>query len=88
MSRLNILKNADPLLGIEVQLPRRCQCGHDILYVAANRSPHGASLYCAVCGRNCGWLSNEIANFLTCVIARFGRPTAPVCVRMPCGTLP
>jgi hypothetical protein len=88
MSRLDVFKNADPLLGIEVQLPRHCQCGHDMLRVGPNRGPHGASLYCALCGRDCGWLSNEIVNFLSAVIARFGRPTAPVCVRVPRGERP
>jgi hypothetical protein len=59
-----------------------------MLHVGAGRGLHGASLYCARCGRHCGWLSHEIAKFLTAVIARFGRPTAPVCVRVPRGTLP
>ena len=88
MSRLDIFKNVDPLLGIKVQLPRHCQCGHDMLHVGPGGGPHRASLHCVVCGRHCGWLSQETAKFLSAVIERFGRPTVPVCVRVPRGTLP
>jgi hypothetical protein len=50
MSRLDIFKNVDPLLGIKVQLPRHCQCGHDMLHVGPGGGPHRASLHCALCG--------------------------------------
>jgi hypothetical protein len=88
MSRLDIFGNADPLNGIEVHLPHHCPCGHDMLHIGPGRGPHRASLYCALCGRHCGWLSHETAKFLSAVIERFGRPTAPVCVRVPRGALP
>ena len=42
-----------------------------------------ASLHCVRCGHQRGWLSNEIAKFLSDVIEHFGRPIAPVRVRMP-----
>jgi hypothetical protein len=54
-----------------------------VLHVGPGGGPHRASLHCVVCCRNCGWLSHETAKFLSAVIARFGRPTAPVCVRVP-----
>jgi len=73
----------DPLVGIEINLPRHCPCGHDMLHVGPTRGQHRASLQCTRCGRQCGWLSNEITNFLTAVFANFGRPTAPVYVRVP-----
>jgi len=82
-SHLDMFHNADPLIGIEINLPRHCQCGHDMLRVGPGRGPHRASLKCARCGRHCGWLSLKIANFLSAVIARFGRPIAPVHVRVP-----
>jgi hypothetical protein len=77
------LLGADLLIGIEVHLPRHCRCGHDLLRIGPGRGAHRASLRCARCGRHCGWLSSESANFLTAVVARFGRPSAPVCVRVP-----
>ena len=77
------LNNADPLVGIVVNLPRHCQCGHDMCRVGPGRDPHRASLQCTRCGRHRGWLSHKTANFLSAVIERFGKPIAPVRVRMP-----
>jgi len=82
------LLGADPLTGVEVHLPRHCRCGNNILHIGPGRGPHRASLHCPRCGRHCGWLSNEAAKFLTAVVARFGRPTAPVLVRVPRRALP
>ena len=82
MTRLDPF-NADALVGLEVNLPRRCSCGHDTLHIGPSRGPHRASLHCCRCNIHCGWLSNEIADFLSAVIAHFGRPTAPVYVRVP-----
>jgi hypothetical protein len=79
---LDMFHNADPLVGIEIKLPRHCQCGHDMLHVGPGRDTHRASLQCARCGRHCGWLSHKTANFLSDVIGRFGRPIAPVHVRV------
>jgi hypothetical protein len=76
------VNNADRLVGIEINLPRHCQCGHDTLRVGPSRSSHRASLECARCGRHCGWLSHKTATFLSAVIGRFGRPIAPVRVRV------
>jgi hypothetical protein len=77
------LDNADPLVGIVVNLPRHCQCGHDMCHVGPGRDPHRTSLKCARCGRSRGRLSQKTANFLSAVVARFGRPIAPVHVRVP-----
>ena len=52
--QLDMFHNVDPLVGIEINLPRHCQCGHDILRVGASRDPHRASLQCTRCGRQCG----------------------------------
>jgi hypothetical protein len=81
--QLDIFDAADPLVGIEVNLPRYCPCGHNTLLVGPGRGPHRASLRCPRCGRDCGWLLDEIAKFICSVIKHFGRPTAPVCVRVP-----
>jgi hypothetical protein len=81
--QLDTFHNADPLIGLEIKLPRHCRCGHDMLRVGPGRDPHRASLHCARCGRLCGWLSPKTANFLSDVIGRFGRPITPVQVRVP-----
>ena len=81
--QLDRFHNADPLVGIEINLPRHCPCGHDMLHVGPGRGPHRASLQCARCGRHCGWLSHKTATFPSAVIGRFGRPIAPVHVRAP-----
>jgi hypothetical protein len=73
--------NADPLIGIAIKVPRRCQCGHDLFHVGPGRGGHRASLHCARCRHHCGWLSYQTAKFLSDVIEHFGKPTTPVCVR-------
>jgi len=80
--QLGNLHNVDPLVGLKVNLPRQCQCGHDVVHVGPGRGPHRASLQCALCGRHCGWLSHKAAKFLADVIDRFGKPIAPVRVRV------
>jgi hypothetical protein len=52
--QLRKLHNVDPLVGLKVNLPRHCPCGHDMLHVGPGRGPHRASLQCARCGRYCG----------------------------------
>jgi hypothetical protein len=84
--QLDIFHNADPLVGIEINLPRQCPCGHDMLHLGPGRGPHRASLQCARCKRHCGWLSQKTANFLFEVIDRFGKPVAPIHVRCASGT--
>jgi hypothetical protein len=81
--QLNMFHNVNPLVGIKVNLPRQCPCGHDMLHVGPGRGPHKASLQCARCGRHCGWLSHKAAKFLSEVIGRFGRPVASVRVHVP-----
>jgi hypothetical protein len=81
--QLDMFHNADPLVGIEINLPRHCQCGHEMLHVGPGGDPHRASLQCARCGRHCGWLSHKAAKFLSDVIGRFGKPVAPVRVHVP-----
>jgi len=78
--QLDMFDNADPLIGIEINLPHHCQCGHDMLHVGAGSGPHRASLHCARCKRHCGWISHESAKFLSAVIERFGRPTVPITI--------
>jgi hypothetical protein len=86
--QLEMFGATDPLVGIELNLPRHCQCGHDVLRLGPGRGTHRASLRCAHCWRHCGWLSNESAKFISSVIEHFGRPTTPVCMHVSRGALP
>jgi hypothetical protein len=81
--QLDMFHKAEPLIGIQVNLPRHCKCGHVTLHIGSGCGPHRASLHCFSCGRHCGYLSNEITNFLTEVVEHFGRTRAPVCIRVP-----
>src|SRR5262245_7367425 len=81
VSTKNLPVSVNALTGLKVQLPRSCQCGHDLLLTGEGKGPHKASLNCARCKRHCGWLSAESADFIAEIIARFGRPTAPIEVR-------
>jgi hypothetical protein len=74
----------DPLVGIEVAMPRHCQCGEPTYYIDAGRSgPHRVSLRCPKCSSHGGWLSHEVASFLEKIVEKFGRPDKPVSVRVP-----
>jgi hypothetical protein len=77
----DLFDGADPLVGIEVNLPHHCPCGNGALRIGPGRGPHRASLHCTWCGRHCGWVSNPTAKFLSDIIKHFGRPIEPVCVR-------
>ena len=74
----------DSLVRLVVQLPRQCRCGSNLSHIGPSSGPHRASLHCAQCGHHSGWLSQEVAKFLTDTIERFGRPTEPIRVRTPC----
>jgi hypothetical protein len=80
--QLDVFHNADPLVGIAINLPRHCQCRHNMLLVGPGRGPHRASLQCARCGLHCGWLSHKTAT-LSFRRDRAFRPIAPVHVRAP-----
>jgi hypothetical protein len=81
--QLDMFGDADPLIGIEVNVPRHCECGQDILRIGPGHGPYRASLQCPRCGRDCGCLSHIVAKFLSEVVEHFGRPSAPVQVRVP-----
>ena len=72
--------------GIVVELEHRgCKwCGSSTMRIAGpGVGPHAAALVCPHCHRNGGWLPKESAAFVTAIVTKFGRPTAPVIVRNP-----
>jgi hypothetical protein len=72
----------EPLDGLRVRLPTRCRCSSTVAFIEAGRGPHRAGLRCC-CGRHAGWVSGASYQFLTEVVANFGRPTSPIEIRVP-----
>ena len=72
---------ADPLRGLAVQLSDSCQCGSYDAVIGEGKGPHRASLFCSKCERHRGWMANEAHAFVTQVIEKFGKPTAPIRIR-------
>ncbi len=68
------------VVGLEVILPRSCQCGEIVAVVGSSRGPHHAGVVCSRCGVHRSWLSGETAAFLNAILEHFGRPTVPVVV--------
>src|SRR5262249_25592575 len=66
------------IAGVEVVLPRRCQCGEMIAIIGSSRGPHHASVTCSACGIFRTWLSGETCRFITTILDTFGRPDEPI----------
>jgi hypothetical protein len=80
------MTDTTPLLGLRIHLKRTidvpcCACGETIVVIGKSTGSHAASLHCASCERHRGWLPTTVADFLTDLVVRFGRPTAPITVR-------
>jgi hypothetical protein len=74
------------LLGLPIKLERTIDvpcavCGETAVVVGAGVGPHTASLRCLRCDRHRGWLPKTVADFLTDLIVRFGRPAEPITIR-------
>jgi hypothetical protein len=74
------------LLGLPIKLERTIDgpcaaCGDTAVIIGEGAGPHIASLRCACCDRHRGWLPKAVADFLTDLVVRFGRPTEPITVR-------
>jgi len=85
MSAANIFPltaSSTVIAGIEVILPRRCQCGETTAIIGSSRGPHHASAICSACGVHRAWLSGETYRFISSIIDVFGRPDEPIIVSM------
>lgn len=56
------------MLGVLVTLPHACGCGSITAATGSSSGPHVAKLVRGNCGRFCGWLSAEAANFISSFI--------------------
>jgi hypothetical protein len=72
---------ADVLQGLAIQLPDCCQCGSCDAVIGEGKGPHSASLFCSQCERHRGWMTNESHAFVSELIEKFGKPTAPIQIR-------
>ena len=69
-----------PLAGLRVLLPDECTCGATLVEIEPGRGSHRVGLRCG-CGHHRGWISARSHEFLTSVVALFGRPVDPIVVR-------
>jgi hypothetical protein len=73
---------ADPVLGIEVELPDACpQCSTALASIGPGREPHKASLRCCQCGRHRGWVSLISFTFISEAVRLAGKPDTPIKIR-------
>ena len=70
------------VVGLEVILPRPCQCGEGVAVVGSSKGPHHAGVVCSRCGVHRVWLSGTTSAFLDAILEHFGRPTSPITVTM------
>jgi hypothetical protein len=68
------------VVGLQVLIPRPCQCGEPIAVIGSSRGPHHAAVECSRCGVHRCWLSGATAAVLNSIIDKFGRPTEPITV--------
>jgi hypothetical protein len=74
------------LMGLPIKFQRTIDgpcavCGESAVIIGGGAGPHVASLRCACCDRHRGWLPKAVADFLTDLVVRFGRPTDPITIR-------
>jgi hypothetical protein len=73
------------LFGMRVRLKpaddRPCCANNSVAVIDRPSGLHAAQLKCASCGAHRGWLSQNIASWLTTVINKFGAPDAPIVIR-------
>jgi hypothetical protein len=78
--------SATTLIGLRIRLERTVDvpcgmCGETTVAIGPGVGPHVAGLHCAGCDRHRGWLSKAAFDFLTAMVAQFGKPTEPITVR-------
>jgi hypothetical protein len=74
-----------PLAGLRVKMDRPVDraepCCSNFCTIGPAKRPYAGELICADCGQHRGWISNDTADWIESVIARFGTPTTPITVR-------
>src|SRR5262245_57272919 len=71
----------DTILGLTLRLPDPCECGCTSALIGPGSGTHPASLICDLCQAHRAWVSHSVHEFISKVIANFGRLTAPITVR-------
>jgi hypothetical protein len=81
-AQLDLFSPPSPLLGVRVVRSDPCpKCRSFTAAIGTGRSPHVASLICAVCHRFVAWLPKVEHDFINSVVTEFGRPTEPIVLR-------
>ena len=80
------MTDAALLTGLRLRLERTIDvpcavCGQTVVVIGKGDGSHVASLRCASCFRQRGWLPVAIAEFLAELINRFGRPSDAITIR-------
>jgi hypothetical protein len=68
-----------------VRLDRACDrthpCSENVSLICAGYGQHAYGLRCASCKSPCGHSEDAVVEFLQKIIAKFGVPTSPVCIK-------
>lgn len=67
-----------PILGLRVELDRKCRCGSAVAKVERGKAMHAAGLRCNSCGRHAGWLPAPAVEGMLAVTKKFGWPKTTV----------
>ena len=76
---------SNSLIGLHVIAANACECGTKEAVVDVGCGPHPASLQCAACTAQRGWLGHRTHDFLGCIVRKFGRPAEPIVFRRAIG---
>ena len=66
---------------IYAELSERCDCGSVNAQICVCSRGRAASVRCPMCGKHRAWVSHQTIAFISEIIKRFGRPTAPIKIR-------
>ena len=75
-------KTSSPLADLRVNVADDCTCG-----IRETAISDGRELKCVACGASRGKLGPRATTFLTEIINKFGRPTAPITLRRGIGEI-
>jgi len=69
------------ILGLRVHLFDTCKCGGIGAVIGADNGSRFAEFRCESCDAHRSWLSRDACDFITQIVAKFGRPTTPILIR-------
>jgi hypothetical protein len=88
LHQLDQFAECSTAFGLRVDVYGKCKCGSTITLISAGNGPHLAELRCESCDAHRGSVSQSTYRFISKIISRFGRLTAPIKGRRGGGTYP